>query len=30
MSLTFGYGSAGDKQKKNCHFATSWKRTMMP
>jgi hypothetical protein len=30
MSMSFGYGPAGNKQKKKCHFATSWKRTMLP
>jgi aryl-alcohol dehydrogenase-like predicted oxidoreductase len=29
MSLNFGYGPAGDQQEKKCHFANSWKRTMV-
>ena len=29
MSMSFGYGQASDKQEKKCHFATSWKRTMV-
>jgi len=28
MSMSFGYGPAGDKLEKKCHIATSWKRTM--
>jgi aryl-alcohol dehydrogenase-like predicted oxidoreductase len=30
MSMSIGYGLPGDKQEKKCHFATSWKRTMVP
>jgi hypothetical protein len=30
MSMSFGYALAGDKQEKKCHFANSWKRTMVP
>jgi aryl-alcohol dehydrogenase-like predicted oxidoreductase len=30
MNMSFGYGPAGDKQEKKCHFATFWKRTMLP
>jgi aryl-alcohol dehydrogenase-like predicted oxidoreductase len=30
MSMSFGYGPAGAKQEKKCHFATSWRRTMAP
>ena len=30
ISMSFGYGPAGDRQEKKCHFATSWSRTMVP
>jgi len=29
MSKRFDYGPASDQQEKKCHFATSWKRTMV-